>query len=79
MPDLGPVILSLQLAGVTTVILLMIGLPLALWLAYTDSRFKPVIEAVTALPLVLPPTVIGFYLLLLMNPDAPLGVYQTSA
>lgn len=73
MPDLGPVILSLQLAGVTTVILLMIGLPLALWLAYTDSRFKPVIEAVTALPLVLPPTVIGFYLLLLMNPDAPLG------
>jgi len=73
MPDLGPVILSLQLAGVTTVILLMIGLPLALWLAYTDSRFKPVIEAVTALPLVLPPTVIGFYLLLLMNPGAPLG------
>ncbi len=73
MPDLGPVFLSVQLAAITTVILLAIGAPLAWWLAVTRSRLRPIVEAVTALPLVLPPTVIGFYLLLLMNPGAPLG------
>ncbi|MEO0754937.1 MAG: molybdate ABC transporter permease subunit, partial [Pseudomonadota bacterium] len=73
MPDLGPFVLTLQLAAITTVILFALGVPLAWWLATTQSRMKPVIEAVTALPLVLPPTVIGFYLLVLLSPNTPLG------
>lgn len=73
MPDLGPVLLSLQLAAVTTLILFVLALPLAWWLANTQSVLKPVVEAVTALPLVLPPTVIGFYLLIALNPNAPIG------
>ncbi len=68
-----PVWLSLQLAGVTTLILLVIAMPLAWWLARTENRFRPLIEALTALPLVLPPTVLGFYLLLLFSPDSALG------
>ena len=59
LPDLGPLWLTLQLAGITTVLLILIGTPLAWWLAQTQSRAKPVIEALTALPLVLPPTVLG--------------------
>ena len=78
MPDLGPVLLSLQLAAVTTVLLLVLALPLAWWLATTRSVFKPVAEAVTALPLVLPPTVIGFYLLIALNPQAPIGAFWVS-
>jgi molybdate transport system permease protein len=73
MPDLGPLWLSLNLAAHTTVILLLIGTPLAWWLATSRSVFKPAIEAVTALPLVLPPTVLGFYLLVFLSPTAPLG------
>lgn len=73
MPDLGPLWLSLQLAAAATAVLLVLGTPLAWWLARTRSRVKPVIEAVTALPLVLPPTVLGFYLLLLMSPRSSLG------
>jgi len=73
MPELGPVLLTLALAGITTVLLLIVGTPLAWWLAHTRSRAKPIIEAVTALPLVLPPTVLGFYLLILFSPNAPLG------
>ncbi|MEX2124514.1 MAG: molybdate ABC transporter permease subunit [Woeseia sp.] len=73
MPDLGPLWLSLHLAAVTTLILLLLGTPLAWWLARTRSRFKPAVEAVTALPLVLPPTVLGFYLLLLLSPASALG------
>jgi molybdate transport system permease protein len=72
-PDLGPLLLTLKLAAVVTAILLVIGTPLAWWLARTRSPLRPVIEALTALPLVLPPTVLGFYLLLLLNPTAPLG------
>ena len=67
------VLLTLQLAAVTTVLLLILAMPLAWWLATTRNRLRPVIEAITALPLVLPPTVLGFYLLILMSPDAPLG------
>lgn len=78
MVDFGPVLLSLQLALVTTVILFVLALPLAYWLAMTRSRLKPVVEAVTALPLVLPPTVIGFYLLIAMNPTAPIGSFWVS-
>lgn len=70
---MGPITLTLLLAGTTTIVLLIVGTPLAWWLAFTKSRAKPVIEAITALPLVLPPTVLGFYLLILMSPTAPLG------
>ena len=70
---MGPVALTLLLAGTTTIVLLIIGTPLAWWLAFTNARTKPVVEAITALPLVLPPTVLGFYLLILMSPTAPLG------
>jgi molybdate transport system permease protein len=73
MPDLGPLWLSLALASVTTVILLFIGTPLAWWLSRAQSRLRPVIEAVTALPLVLPPTVLGFYLLIALGPASPVG------
>ena len=73
MPDLGPLWLSLHLAAVTTLILLLLGTPLAWWLARTRSRFKPAVEAITALPLVLPPTVLGFYLLIMLSPASALG------
>ncbi len=73
MTDLSPVWLTLRLAGLTTLVLLALGTPLAWWLARTRSRIKPAIEAVTALPLVLPPTVLGFYLLVLLSPNAPIG------
>ena len=69
----GAILLTLRLALVTTLILFALGTPLAWWLATTRTRVKPLIEAVTALPLVLPPTVIGFYLLILFSPDTPLG------
>lgn len=69
------VILTLQLATITTVILITIGIPLAWWLATTRSRTRPIVEAITTLPLVLPPTVLGFYLLVLFNPNAPLGAF----
>jgi molybdate transport system permease protein len=69
----GPVWLSLRLAGLTTLILLVLAMPLAWWLARTRNPIRPFIEALTALPLVLPPTVLGFYLLLLFSPDTPLG------
>ena len=75
MPDLGPLWLSLALAGVTTLLLLLLGTPLAWWLSVTHSRFKPAIEALTALPLVLPPTVLGFYFLILLGPAAPIGAF----
>ena len=61
------------LALVATAILLLLAPPLAWWLARTGSRWRPVVEALTALPLVLPPTVLGFYLLLAMAPTGPLG------
>lgn len=75
MPDLGPLWLSLALAAVTSVILLVVGTPLAWWLSQTSSRFRPAIEAVTALPLVLPPTVLGFYFLILLGPASPIGSF----
>ena len=71
--DLAAIWLTLKLASLTTVILLIIGTPIALWLARTDSWLKGPIGAVVALPLVLPPTVIGFYLLLLLGPNGALG------
>jgi len=71
--ELGPVALSLKLAAVTVVALLVIATPLAWWLAFTRSRVRTVVEAVVAMPLVLPPTVLGFYLLILLGPAGPMG------
>ncbi|MBX3605893.1 MAG: molybdate ABC transporter permease subunit [Piscinibacter sp.] len=65
--------LTAKLAFVTTLLLLLVGTPLAWWLARMRSRAKPVLAAVVAMPLVLPPTVIGFYLLLLMGPQGAVG------
>ena len=73
MIDLAPVWLTLRLAAVTVALLLVVGTPLAWWLAHTRTRVKPLVEAVTALPLVLPPTVLGFYLLVLFAPGGALG------
>lgn len=71
--DAEPILLTLQLAGVTVVILLALGTPIAWWLAQTRSRSRVVVEAVVALPLVLPPTVLGFYLLILFGPHGWVG------
>jgi molybdate transport system permease protein len=69
----GPLWLSIKLALVTTIVLLVIGTPLAWWLSRTETRLKPVIQAVVAMPIVLPPTVLGFYLLILLGPDGAIG------
>src|SRR5688572_33610 len=71
--ELGPIWLSLKLAAVTVVVLLIVATPLAWWLAFTRRRARTVIEAVVALPLVLPPTVLGFYLLILLGPTGGIG------
>ena len=71
--DWAAIGLTLELASVTTVLLLVLCTPLAWWLAHTSSRWKGPIGAVVALPLVLPPTVIGFYLLVTMGPHGPIG------
>src|SRR3546814_12506286 len=70
MPAIG---LTLRLAGVVTLVLLLLGTPIAWWLARTRSRWRGVIGALVALPLVLPPSVLGFYVLLAMGPNGPLG------
>ncbi len=75
MPDASPIWLTIKLASLTTAILFVVGTPLAWWLASTKSKLRPFVEAVTALPLVLPPTVLGFYLLLVMSPHSPLGAF----
>jgi molybdate transport system permease protein len=71
--ELGPVWLSLQLATVTVLALLVIATPLAWWLAFTRSKTRTIVEAVVAMPLVLPPTVLGFYLLILLGPAGIIG------
>ena len=71
--DLQAVALTLKLAFVVTALLLAVGTPLAWWLAHTRSRWKAPLSALVALPLVLPPTVLGFYLLMLMGPHGPVG------
>ncbi|MET0126877.1 MAG: molybdate ABC transporter permease subunit [Pseudomonas caspiana] len=71
--DFAAIWLTLKLASLTTVILLVIGTPIALWLAHTRSWLKGPVGAIVALPLVLPPTVIGFYLLLLLGPNGTVG------
>lgn len=71
--DFGAILLTLKLASLTTLILLLVGTPIAWWLAHTHSRWKGVVGALVALPLVLPPVVLGFYLLVLMGPHGPVG------
>ena len=71
--DLAAIGLTLRLASVTTLLLLLIGTPLAWWLARTRSRLKAAVGAVVALPIVLPPTVLGFYLLVAMGPQGAVG------
>ena len=71
--DLAALRVTLQLAVLTTLILLVLGTPLAWWLARSRWRFKFLVEAVVALPLVLPPTVLGFYLLVTLGPHGPVG------
>lgn len=73
--DAGAILLTARLAATTTILLLILGTPLAWWLARTQSRFRAVVEAVTALPLVLPPTVLGFYLLVLLAPTGAIGSF----
>ena len=75
---LGAITLTLKLATLTTLILLLLGTPLAWWLARTRSPLKPVVSALVSLPIVLPPTVIGFYLLVFMGPNGPLGQFTQS-
>jgi molybdate transport system permease protein len=76
--DLTALWLTLQLAGLTTLILLLLGTPLAWWLAHTRWRFRFVLETFIALPLVLPPTVLGFYLLLALGPRGWFGSLMQS-
>ena len=69
----APLLLSLKLASITTAILLVVATPLAWWLSNTSGRLKAPIQAVVALPIVLPPTVLGFYFLVFLSPTAPVG------
>lgn len=71
--DAAALLLSAQLAGLTTAVLVVLGLPIAWWLVTSRLRWKFLVEAVVALPLVLPPTVLGFYLLTGLGPRSPLG------
>ena len=75
---LAAIVVTLKLAGMTTLILLLLGMPLAWWLARTRSRWRIPVGAVVALPMVMPPTVLGFYLLLGMGPHGPIGHLTTA-
>ena len=73
--EFEPFLLSFKLALITTIILFIISLPLAWYLSQTKSKFKPILEAITALPIVLPPSVLGFYLLYTLSLNSPLGSF----
>lgn len=73
--DWDPLILTFKLALVTTVLLFVIAVPVAYWLAYSTSRVRPVIETLVSMPLVLPPTVVGFYLLVAFSPGNFFGLW----
>lgn len=73
--NLIAILLTLKLATIVTILLLLIGTPIAWWLARTRSRLKPTIAALVAMPIVLPPSVLGFYLLLAMGPNGPVGQF----
>jgi len=76
--NVGPLILSAQLALVTMLILLVLGSPLAWWLSRSRSRWQPVVQAIVAMPIVLPPTVLGFYLLIVLGPQGAIGGWWLS-
>ena len=71
--DLSALIVTIKLASITTVILILVGTPIAWWLSQTRFKFKVVIEAIIALPIILPPTVLGFYLLMTLGTNGPIG------
>jgi len=71
--DISALLVTLKLASITTVILILIGTPIAWWLSQTRFKFKAVVEAIIALPLILPPTVLGFYLLMTLGTNGPIG------
>jgi molybdate transport system permease protein len=73
MLDWGPILLTLKLSSIATIILLILAIPLAYWLAYSKRRIKPIIETLVSMPLVLPPTVLGFYLLVVFSPNSFIG------
>jgi molybdate transport system permease protein len=73
MKEFAPFLLTFRLSLTTTVILLIIGLPLAYWLAYSRRKYKVIVEALVAMPIVLPPSVLGFYLLLAFSPENVFG------
>ena len=75
----GAIILTLKLAALTAAILIVVGLPIAYWLTYSRRRWKFLVESVVALPLVLPPTVLGFYLLVAIGPRSPIGEWYQAA
>lgn len=79
MIDWEAIWLSVRLAAATTAVLVVVGMPIAYWLARSRRPWRPLVEAVVALPLVLPPTVLGFYLLVAMGPDGPLGALWIGA
>lgn len=76
--DLAPLWLTLKLAALTTVLLCLLGIPFAYWLAHCQHRLKPLLQSLLLLPLVLPPTVLGFYLLLLFSPQHAFGHWLIS-
>ncbi len=73
--DLQPVLLTFQLAALTTMILFLLGMPLAYWLAMSRSRYRQIVQTLVSMPLILPPVVLGFYLLLLFSPESYLGSF----
>jgi len=73
--DFTPFLLSFKLASIVSIILFLIALPLAWWLSQSKSKFKPILEALSAMPIVLPPTVLGFYVLYALSKNSPLGAF----
>lgn len=73
--NIEPFVLSFKLASITTLILFIVSIPLAWWLSQTSSKTKPLIEALTALPIVLPPSVLGFYILMALSHNSPIGAF----
>jgi molybdate transport system permease protein len=76
--DLSALLVTIKLASITTIILILVGTPIAWWLSQTRFKFKAVIEAILALPLILPPTVLGFYLLMTLGTNGPIGNFLES-
>ena len=73
--DFEPFLLSFKLAGITTLILFIIAMPISWWLSQTKCKCKPFVEAVTSLPIVLPPSVLGFYILFALSQNSPIGAF----